>query len=196
MAIRKGIAFLVMVIASLLAGCGSEEPAPQPTPIPLQQVSFVNNLLSPGFALHFPTTWRYLVTENGIILSNDPGLLATLDDAAIPSGSIAVNVSLLTEKDVQAIGVRNSAGLLDAFVGSSSEDALVPQYRDSDVIKIAGRDGAQSFVSIAGSDSLLLALDLERNFVLGIVVAPQGELRLHTDTLNTIFASVKLLPVN
>ncbi len=196
MANCKGIAFLAMVIAALLAGCGGEAIAPQPSPVPFKQASFVSNLLSPGFALHFPTTWRYVVTDNGIILSNDPGLLATRDDAAIPSGSLTVSVSLLTEEDVQAIGVRNSAGLLDAFVGSSSEDALVPQYHDTDAIKIDGRDGAQSFVSIAGSDSLLLALELERNFVLGIVVAPPGELKLHTDMLNAIFSSVTLLPAN
>ena len=191
----KFLAPFTLLLALVSAACGGgEDSTPQPTPLQLQHASFVNTRLSPGFALHFPVSWRYQVTETGIMLSNHPDLLTAEDDgAAIPSGALAANVSLLTEAEVQGIGARNAAGLIDAFVGSSSSDDLGPRYRNSNVIQIDGRDGAQSLVSIDGSDSLLLALELEGNFVLAVVVAPQGELQRHTPTLNAIFASVELL---
>lgn len=183
----------------MLAACAGGEVSspPSATAPPLERVSFVSSLLSPGFSLEYPANWRYQITDTGIILSDDPRLLGAQDDGAvIPSGSLVANVSLLTEAEVIAIGARNAASLIDAFVGASSDDALKPQYSKSDAVTIDGRDGAQSFVSIASSDSLLLALELERNFVLAIVVAPAGQLRRHSNTLNAIFGSVDLLKAN
>ena len=193
------LALLLTFVLLIVSACGGGEDSAPPaaTVASLERVSFVSSLLSPGFSMQYPSAWRYQITDTGIILSNDPGLLGAQDDGAvIPSGALVVNVSILTEAEVIAIGARNSASLIDAFVGASADDALKPRYSNSDLVTIAGRDGAQSFVSIAGSDSLLLALELERNFLLAIVVSPQGELRQHRDTLNTIFGSVNLLKTN
>ena len=192
------VIFSTLILLALTAcGAGEVTAPPSPTMAPLERVSFVSSLLAPGFSLEYPSNWHYQITDTGIMLSDNPGLLGAQDDGAvIPRGSLVVNLSLLTEAEVIAIGARNAASLIDAFVGTSAEDALKPQYSNSNTVKIDGRDGAQSFVSIAGSDSLLLALELERNFVLAIVVAPAGQLRQHSDALNAIFGSVDLLIAN
>lgn len=192
MSFRTFLILSLFILACLLSACGSASEAP-PTPIPLQRASFVSNRLNPGFAVQFPSTWRYQVLEAGIILSNDHEILSAPDTADIPSGALIMNISLLTENQVRLIGARNAADLIDAFVDSSPDDALTPKYRDTNAIKIEGRDGAQSFVSIAGSDSLLLTLNLGDNYVLAVVVAPEGELQNHTEVLNEIFATVELL---
>ena len=194
MTFRTVFGLFVIILASLLSACGGESSTPQATPVQLQRASYVSTRLNPGFAVHFPTSWRYQVSEAGIMLSNDPDLLsAPAVNPEMPSGSLAMNISLLTEEQVRSIGARNAAGLIDAFVGSSNIDALAPKYRDTNAITIEGRDGAQAFVSTGGSDSLLLALDLKGNFVLAVVVAPKDELKKHTGILNSIFASVELL---
>ncbi len=193
MPFRTSLSLSIIVIVCFLSACGSEIIEPEATPVPWQRTSFVSTRLSPGFALQFPATWRYQVLEAGIILSNDPDVLSAPNTAEIPSGALIMNVSLLTENQVRVIGARNAADLIDAFVASSSDDALTPKYRDTNAIKIEGRDGAQSFVSIAGSDSLLLTMNLEGNFALAVVVAPEGELKTHIEILNKIFASIELL---
>ena len=86
----------------------------------------------------------------------------------------------------------NAASIVDAFIGAAADDALGPQYRDAKSIEINGRDNAQSYVSVGGSDSLLLAVELSGNYVLAIIVAPEGELRRKSDLLNEIFASIEL----
>ena len=194
MTFRTVFGLFVIIFALLLSACGGESSTPQATPVQLQRASYVSTRLNPGFAVHFPTSWRYQVSEAGIMLSNDPDLLsAPAVNPEMPGGSLAMNISLLTEEQVRSIGARNAAGLIDAFVGSSNIDALAPKYRDTNAITIEGRDGAQAFVSTGGSDSLLLALDLQGNFVLAVVVAPKDELKQHTGILNSIFASVELL---
>ncbi len=193
MSIRTLICLLGLLFACLLSACASELSEPQPTPVPWQRASYVSTRLNPGFAVQFPATWRYQVLEAGIILSNNADVLSASDNTELPSGTLILNISLLTENQVRVIGARNAADLIDAFVASSTNDALGPQYRNTDAIKIEDRDGAQSFVSIAGSDSLLLTLELEGNFALAVAVAPEGELKTHTDDLNEIFASIELL---
>ncbi len=189
------LAFILLIISA--CGGGEVSAPPSATVASMERVSFVSSLLGPGFSMQIPSTWRYQITDTGIILSNDPRLLGAQDDGAvIPSGSLVANVSLLTEAEVIAIGARNSASLIDAIVGASADDALQPQYSNADLVSFDGRNGAQSFVSIAGSDSLLLALELDRNFLLAIVVSPQGELRQHSSVLNSIFGSVDLLKTN
>ena len=193
---QKRLSFLLLgiVVALVIIGCSVEQEAPAAPVTSSREVSFVSSRLSPGFSLQIPDSWHYLITDLGLFLSDNAALLGARDDGAvIPSGSLVANVSLLTEADVIAIGARNAASLIDAFVGASSGDVLRPGYRASDSINLEGRDNAQSFVSIGGSDSLLLALELDRNFLLAIVVAPEGELRLHTDALDTVFGSAKLL---
>ncbi|MCY4539580.1 MAG: hypothetical protein OXE52_15280 [Chloroflexi bacterium] len=194
MVFRAAFGPLVLILAWLLSACGGESSAPGATRQSLQRASFASNGLSPGFALDFPASWRYQASEASIMLSNDPELLSKSDDdPAIPSGALAVNISLLSEDQARAIGAREAAAVIDAFGGASTNDALRRRYRDTNAITIEGREGAQSLVSVAGSDSLLLALELEGNFVLAVAVAPEGELQQHTNSLYAIFASVEPL---
>lgn len=191
------VVLLTFVLLVNSACAGSEVSAPPAAMPAMERISVVGSPLIPGFSMQYPSTWHHQITDTGIILSDNPRLLGAQDDGAvIPSGSLVVNVSVLTEAEVIAIGARDSASLIDAFVAASADDALKPRYNNSDLVKIDGRDGAQSFVSIAGSDSLLLALELERSFLLAIAVSPQGELRRHSDALNSIFGSVSLLKAN
>ena len=183
----------LLLLAFLIVSCQSADSTPTPTPVQWQRVTFLANRLLPGFAMNIPANWHYEVAETGIIIFNYPRLLELQDDGAeMPAGSIVANVAMLSATDVQIIGARNAAGILDAFVGASSSDALGPQYSNSQVVEIRGRDAAQSFVSIGRSDSLLLAMELSGNYVLAVVVAPEGELEGHTDLLNQIFNSVEL----
>ena len=193
MAVQRGMALLAPLIALLLASCAGGAPAAGV----MRQAYHVGDGDRPGFALDYPSGWRHQDTEAGLMLSDDHQLLAADDDGVvIPSGSLAVNVSLLTAADVRALGARNAASLIDALVGTSENDALSPQYRSIEAIAIDGRQGARSQVSIPDSDSLLLALELEGSYVLAIVVTPRGELQRHDETLNAIFASVRLLSAN
>ncbi len=187
------LALLLTAIAVGIAGCQSTDNTPEPTPIQWQRVTFVASRLNPGFAMNIPADWNYEVTETGIIVFNYPRLLDMQDDGAeLPSGSIVANVSMLAAADVQRLGARNAASILDTFVGATPDDGTGPQYENAETIEFKGRDAAQILVSVAGSDSLLLALELSRNYVLAIVVAPEGELLERHDLLDRIFASVEL----
>ena len=181
----------LLALSSILAACKSADVTPEPTPVQWQRVTFVASRLHPGFALNIPGYWHYEVT--GIIAFNYPRLLELQDDGAeMPSGAIVVSISILSAVDMQMMGVRNAAGILDTFVGVTAAEPAEPQYSDANVIDIAGRDGAQSVVSINNSDSLLLALELSGNYLLSIIVTPVGELDGHAELLNLIFESVEL----
>ena len=183
----------LLALSSILAACKSADVTPEPTPVQWQRVTFVASRLHPGFALNIPGYWHYEVTETGIIAFNYPRLLELQDDGAeMPSGAIVVSISILSAVDMQMMGVRNAAGILDSFVGVTAAEPAEPQYSDANVIDIAGRDGAQSVVSINNSDSLLLALELSGNYLLSIIVTPGGELDVHAELLNLIFESVEL----
>ena len=191
---RLRLLLLVFIIAIIASACQSSEPtAPEPTPMQWQRVTFFADRLQPGFAMNIPADWRYEVGETGIIIFNYPRLLELENDSAVmPSGSIIANLSILSAVDVQMMGARNAASILDAFVGASSDDALGPKYETADTIEINGRDSAQVYVSIDGSDSLLLALDLSGNYVMAILVAPEGELQQESDLLSNIFETIEL----
>ena len=90
------------------------------------------------------------------------------------------------------IGARNAASILDAFVGASSDDALGPNYETAETVTINGRNSEQSYGSIDGSDSLLLALGLSGNYVMAIIVAPEGELQQESVLLSKIFETIEL----
>ena len=184
----------VLFIAAVASGCGGAEPdAPEPTPIQWQRVTFFATLLQPGFAINVPADWHYEVSDTGIIIFNYPRLLRLQDDGAeLPAGSVVANLTIMSAADVQRMGARNAASIVDAFTGAASDDALGPRYRDAESIEIKGRDNAQAYVSVGGSDSLLLALELSGNYVLAIIVAPEGELQRESDVLNQIFASIEL----
>lgn len=189
------ILFIGIVIVATVAGAcqNAETVAPEPTPIQWQRVTFFATLLQPGFAITVPADWHYEVSDTGIIIYNYPRLLSLQDDgAALPDGSIVANLTILSAADVQRLGARNAAGIVDAFIGAAADDALGPSYRDAETIELNGRDSAQSYVSVGGSDSLLLALDLSGNYVLAIIVAPEGELQRKSDLLDQIFASIEL----
>lgn len=185
---------LSLIIAVLASACGSSEvDAPEPTPIPWQRVTFFADRLQPGFAMNIPAEWRYEVSDSGIIIFNYPRLLELESDGAeLPSGSIIANLTIMSARDVQAIGARNAASLLDSFIGATSDDLLGPAYESAETIELNGRDSAQFYVSIDGSDSLLLALELSGNYVMAIIVAPSGELQRKSELLGLIFASMEL----
>lgn len=191
---RLTLLLYIVFVASFASACQSAETvAPEPTPIQWQRVTFFATLLQPGFAINVPAHWHYEVSDTGIIIFNYPRLLDLQDDGAeLPAGSVVANLTILSAADVQRLGARNAASIVDAFIGAAADDALGPQYRDAETIEINGRDNAQSYVSVGGSDSLLLALDLSGNYVLAIIVAPDGELQRESELLNQIFASIEL----
>ena len=184
----------IIFVATSASACQSAESvAPEPTPIQWQRVTFFATLLQPGFAINIPAYWHYEVSETGIIIYNFPRLLELQDDgAALPEGSVVANLTILSAVDVQRLGARNAASIVDAFIGPAADDALGPRYQDVETIEVNGRDSAQSYVSVGGSESLLLALELSGNYVLAIIVAPEGELQRKSDLLNQIFASIEL----
>lgn len=193
MRIRPGILSLLLAVALLIAACQSEDSTPTPEPLQWQRVTFLSSRLQPGFALNIPANWNYEVAETGIIIFNYPRLLELPDDGAkMPEGAIVANLTMLSAVDAQMIGARNAAGILDAYVGPPSGEAAGPRYSRGDVIEIRGRDSAQSTVSIGASDSLLLALELEGNYVLAVIVAPKGELARQSDMLSKVFDSLEL----
>lgn len=190
--LRLMLCIVIIAIAASAYG-GAETAVPEPTPIQWQRVTFFADLLQPGFAMNIPGDWRYEVADTGIIIFNYPRLLELESDAAeLPSGSIIANLTILSALDVQMIGARNAASILDAFVGASSDDMLGPDYQAADTIEINSRDNAQFYVSIDGSDSLLLALELSGNYVMAIIVAPEGELQRRSELLDLIFGSIEL----
>ena len=184
----------IAFIATSASACQSAESvAPEPTPIQWQRVTFFATLLQPGFAINVPADWHYEISDTGIIMYNYPRLLGLQDDgAALPEGSVVANLTILSAADVQRLGARNAASIVDAFIGPAADDALGPRYEDVETLEVNGRDNAQSYVSVGGSDSLLLALELSGNYVLAIIVAPEGELQRKSDLLNQIFASIEL----
>lgn len=193
MVVRMRNLLLLAVIAIIASACQSTETAPEPTPIQWQRVTFVASLLDPGFALNIPADWRYEVSETGIIVYNYPRLLQLeTEGVEMPTGSRIASLTILSAAQVQRLGARNAASILDAFVGESSDDGLGPQYLPADSIEINGRDSAQLYVSINRRDSLLLALELAGNYVMAIVIAPEGELRQQSNLLNQIFGSIEL----
>ena len=193
MRLRVRLIHQMLLVVILIVACQSEDSTPTPTPVQWQRVTFLASLLHPGFAMNIPADWNYEVAETGIIVFNYPRLLELPDDGAkMPGGSIVANISMLSAADVQRIGVRNAAGILDAFVGPAVSEAVGTEYSSAEIVEIRGRDAAQSFVSIGNSDSLLIALELKGNYVLAVVVTPQGELQRQTELLNLIFDSVEL----
>ena len=191
---RLTLLLCIVFIATMVSACQSAETvAPEPTPTQWQRVTFFATLLQPGFAINVPADWRYEVSDTGIIMFNYPRLLDLQDDGTeMPPGSVVANLTMLSAADVQRLGARNAASIIDAFIGAAADDALGPQYRDAETIAINGRDNSQSYVSVGGSDSLLLAVELSGNYVLAIIVAPEGELRHKSELLNQIFDSIEL----
>ena len=193
MRFRFRILILLLAVAVLSTACQSEDSTPTLTPVQWQRVTFLASRLQPGFALNIPADWNYEVAETGIIVFNHPRLLELPDDgAAMPDGSILANMTMLTAVDVQMIGARNAAGILDTFINPSSSEAAGPKYNSNKILEIRGRDSAQSAVSIGNRDSLLLALELKGNYVLAVIVAPKGELARQARLLNLILDSVEL----
>ena len=193
MRFRLRLLILLLALAVLGAGCQSEDSTPTLTPVQWQRVTFLASRLQPGFAANIPADWNYEVAETGIIVFNYPRLLELPDDGvAMPDGSIMANMTMLTAADVQMIGARNAAGILDAFIDPLSSEATGPTYNSNKILEIRGRDSAQSAVSIGNRDSLLLALELEGNYLLTVIVVPKGELARQAQLLNRIFESVEL----
>jgi len=191
---RLTLLLCIVFVASFASACQSAETvAPEPTPIQWQRVTFFVTLFQPGFAINVPAHWHYEVSDTDIIIFNYPRLLDLQDDGAeLPAGSVVANLTILSAADVQRLGARNAASIIDAFIGAAADDALGPRYSAAGTIEINGRDNAQSYVSVGGSDSLLLALELSGNYVLAIIVAPDGELQRESDLLNQILASIEL----
>lgn len=195
MSTRLTLLLCIVFIATIASACQSAEPvATEPTPIQWQRVTFFATRLQPGFAIDIPADWQYDVSDTGLIIFNYPRLLSVQDDGAeLPAGSVVANLTILSAADVQRIGARNAASIVDAFIGAAADDAMGPQYRDAETIEINGRDNAQAYVSVGGSDSLLLAVELSgNNYVLAIIVAPEGELGRESSMLDRIFASIEL----
>ena len=194
MVARLRLLLFLGILALFSSACQSAETAPvEPTPMQWQRVTFVASLLDPGFALNIPADWRYEVGDTGIIVFNYPRLLQLESEGVdMPSGSRIASLTILSAADVQRLGARNAASILDVFVGESSDDGLGPQYLPVNTIDINGRDSAQFYVSIGGRDSLLMAVDLAGNYVMAIVIAPEGELQQSSDMLNQIFGSLEL----
>ncbi len=194
MVTRLTLLLCIVLLATFASACQSAETvAPEPTPTQWQRVTFFATLLQPGFAINVPADWRYEVSDTGIIMFNYPRLLNLQDDGTeMLQGSVVANLTMLSAADAQRLGARNAASIIDAFIGAAADDALGPQYRDVETIEINGGDSAQSYVSVGGSDSVLLAVELSGNYVLAIIVAPEGELQRKSELLDQIFDSIEL----
>ena len=181
----------------MLVGCGAAaESTPTPTPIQHYRVTYLANRLHSGFELALPMDWRYRVTESGLILANDPRALeTTINSCAMPAGALAADLSLLTPAEIIAIGARNAAGILEAFVGRSSDATGESQYRDVSMLEIDGRDSAQLSARIGVNDTLLLAVALDNYYLLAVIVASTGKMQALAGDLSEIFASAQLLQV-
>ncbi len=189
--IRTALVFMVIIMSA--AACQSDEVTPAPTPEHWQRVTFLASRLLPGFAINIPAEWNYQISETGLIVFNYPRILEVSDDGAdLPEGSLVANLSMLAAADVQRIGARNAAGIIDFFVGTAAGNGDGPQYSSAEVIKVNGRDAAQSLVSIGSSDSLLLAMALNGHYLLGVIVTPKDGLSQQRDLLNRIFESIEI----
>ncbi len=187
---RFVLALLLVSIA--LAACQSTDSTSTPTPVQWQRVVTQSLAPEPGFALNIPGDWTYEASEKGIIIYNRPGLLERQEHYAdMPAGAMVLSLTLLSAADARRIAT-DAAGILDAFVGRSSGDRRQPAYASVELVEVRGRDLAQLSVSIGESESLLLAMALQRNFLLAIAVAPKGELERQRGLLSQIFDSIEL----
>lgn len=171
-----------------------EESTPTPTPVQHYQVTYLANRLHPAFELALPLDWHYRVTENSLMLANDPRVLEPVSNSStMPAGSLVADLSLLAPAERIAIGARNAVGILDGFVGRSPETASESQYQNVELLEIDGRDSAQLSATMDVNDTLLLALALDDHYLLAVIVAPKGTIQTLAADLNEIFASAQLL---
>jgi len=182
--------FTVTAMALLFVACAGNTPAPTVDPTALgKQATFDGGAIGGGFTVSYPNAWSHQVSEDGIRLSNDSNILNdTSDSDTFASGVVAISVSLTPRQDAQAFPTAES--LLQGFMDIAATAQNAPSYGDIEAITLDGRAGAKALGTVAGSDSLLIALDLDGNYVLGFIVAPQGEVNTHMDTVNAIIESV------
>ena len=186
------LAVSLLIVSLLFSACQSTDSTSTPTPVQWQRVVTIGKAPQPGFALNIPGDWSYEASDKGIIIYNRRGLLERQESYAdMPEGAIVASLTLLSAADARPIGA-DAASILDAFVGRSSGEARLPAYASAELIKVRGRDTAQLSVGAGDSESLLLAMALQRNYLLAIAVAPKGELQRQRDLLNQIFDSLEL----
>ena len=199
MKFRK-LCWMIMVIglAMVLAACAGNTANPNTNGSATssntlsQRATFESGVLGSGFSVQYPEGWSDEVGEGDIRLSNNADIM-NLEDAPenLPAGTIAMSVSLTPASAAQGLDV---TALVQTFVDFAQASSSAPEYGDIETIMLDGRKGAKAMGTIAGSDNMLLAVDVDGNIVLAIIITPEGELEGHIDTINAIIASVELSP--
>jgi len=186
----------IPVLAFLLVACGGDTPAPtaeSDTTALSQQATFEGGILGGAFTVSFPDAWNHQLGESDIRLSNNADIINLENEpATFPEGTVAMSVSMTPAADAQ--GIPNVTALVQTFVDFSQSSSPAPEFGEIETITLDGREAAKTVGTIEGSDNLILALDLDGNIVLAIVIAPEGEIINHIDTINAIVASVTLSP--
>jgi|GEM_PF-3433183 len=199
MKIRKLVWIMTVTVLTLvLAACGGNAPAPTaesgaPSANTLsKQAIFDGGILGGGFSVQYPDSWSHQIGESDIRLSNDTDILSLDSEPTdLSTGTIAMSVSLTPASDIQGFDVTS---LVQTFVDLAQSSSPPPEFGDIETITLDGRNAAKAIGTVAGSDNMLLAVDLDGNIVLTIIIAPEGELSGHMDTINAIVASVQLSP--
>ena len=195
---RKSFWFVSSIIFALvLVACDNNAseaavveltPAQQTLP---QSATFDGGQVGGAFTMNFPEGWTAQVDETDIKLTNNADILGEQDpNATLPSGAVLFSVSVTPADQTAALGDNVTPTLfvqsyLDLLAG-------LAEFGDIETMTIGEHDGAKATGTMSSSDSIIFALDLGGNFVVGVGIAPEGELAAHTDTINAIMASVTL----
>lgn len=176
-------------LALMLAACSSpQDDSSQATASPPQTIRFESEQPGTGFSLQFPADWHHQISPLGVTVSDDANALTALER---PAGAVTANILLISQRDAALIGASDAVEFMEKFALPSA--SAPSPYSETEPITIGGRQGAQSFLSAASGDSLLLTLDLQSSFALATFAMPAGQLDRHRETLHEIAASIKLL---
>lgn len=199
MKFRKMLWMITIMMTLVFAACSGEAVTPTADSSGSadntlsQNVTFEGGILGGGFSVTFPDGWSHQLGESDIRLSNNADIInLESEPETLPAGTIAMSVSLVPATDAQ--GIANVTSLVQTFVDFAQSSSTAPEYGDIETITLNGSEVAKAVGTIAGSDNLILALDMDGNIVLAIIVTPEGELDNHMDTINAIIASVELSP--
>lgn len=189
----------ITTMALLLVACGGDAPAPTAesntsgATTLSQQATFEGGLIGGAFTVSFPDAWSHQLGESDIRLSNNADIINRENEpATLPTGTVAMSVSMTPAIDAE--NIPSVADLVKTFVDYSQISSPAPQFGEIEAITVDGREGAKVLGTIEGSDNMILALDLDGNIVLAIIVAPEGEINNHIDTIHAIVASVSVSP--
>ncbi len=189
----------ITTMTLLLVACGGDAPAPTAesgasgATTLSKTATFEGGLLGGAFTVSFPDSWTHQLGESDVRLSNNADIINLENEpATLPEGTVAISVSMTPAADAE--NIQSVTDLVQTFVDFSQISSPAPEFGEIEAITLDGREGAKVLGTIEGSDNMILALDLDGNIVLAIIVAPEGEINNHIETINAIVESVVLSP--